>query len=134
MFSVAGLPGPPFSDLDTVLVNFAGARHLIESLVPQMPEGSAAAGVSSNAGLGWEPVIADLLPIVQTPDFAAVKKFLEENPDRYQGNGYACSKQLVTHGSRGVPRVVAPARHPAQQLEPGPDPDRDDAAVRGRVR
>src|SRR5438046_1501885 len=33
VFSVAGLPGAPFSDLDTVLVNFVGARHLIESLV-----------------------------------------------------------------------------------------------------
>lgn len=95
VFSVAGLPGPPFSDLDTVLVNFAGARHLVEALVPQMPEGSAVACVSSNAGLGWEPVIADLLPIVQTADFAAAKAFLEDNPERYKGNGYAFSKQLI---------------------------------------
>jgi hypothetical protein len=26
-FSVAGLPGPPFSDLETMIVNFIGARH-----------------------------------------------------------------------------------------------------------
>ena len=78
-----------------MLVNFVGARHLIESLVPQMPEGSAAACVSSNAGLGWEPVINDLLPIVQTPDFAAAKAFFEANPERIKGNGYAFSKQLV---------------------------------------
>ena len=37
VFSVAGLPGPPFSDLDTVMVNFVGPRHLIESLAPKMP-------------------------------------------------------------------------------------------------
>src|SRR5438105_2608209 len=32
VFSVAGLPGAPFSDLDTMKVNFVGARHLDESL------------------------------------------------------------------------------------------------------
>src|SRR6187397_78628 len=34
LFSCAGLPGPPFSELDTMLVNFVGARHLAHSLVP----------------------------------------------------------------------------------------------------
>src|SRR5512140_1985635 len=41
VFNCAGLPGPPFSDLDVMLVNFVGGRYLIESLVPKMPEGSA---------------------------------------------------------------------------------------------
>src|SRR5207249_4783569 len=50
LFSVAGLPGPPFSDLDTVTVNFIGARHLIDSLVPKMQSGSAVVCVGSNAG------------------------------------------------------------------------------------
>jgi NAD(P)-dependent dehydrogenase (short-subunit alcohol dehydrogenase family) len=36
VFSVAGLPGAPFSDVDTMLVNFVGPRHLIESIVPTM--------------------------------------------------------------------------------------------------
>ena len=49
VFSCAGLPGPPFSDLDTVLVNFIGARHMIDSLVPKMPPGSGVATVSSAA-------------------------------------------------------------------------------------
>src|SRR5207244_2208724 len=49
VFSVAGLPGAPFSDLDTVTVNFIGARHLIEALVPKMRSGSAVACVASNA-------------------------------------------------------------------------------------
>src|SRR6185369_5768513 len=38
LFSCAGLPGPPFSELDTMIVNFVGARHLAEQLVPKMPE------------------------------------------------------------------------------------------------
>ena len=66
VFSVAGLPGPPFSDLDTMLVNFVGARHLIESLVPKMPEGAAIACVASNAGLGWEQEIDWWLPLISS--------------------------------------------------------------------
>src|SRR5205085_7350759 len=50
VFSCAGLPGPPFSELDTTLVNFVGARHLIEALVPKMPEGSSVGMIASAAG------------------------------------------------------------------------------------
>lgn len=85
VFSVAGLPGAPFSDLDTVLVNFVGARHLIDSLVPQMPSGSAAVCVASNAGFGWEQEIADLLPVVRIDGFDKLKAWCEENPDRLTG-------------------------------------------------
>src|SRR5947208_1436454 len=38
-FSCAGLPGPPFSELDTMKVNFVGARHLAQQLVPKMRPG-----------------------------------------------------------------------------------------------
>jgi len=94
VFSVAGLPGAPFSDLDTVLVNFVGARHLIESLVPNMPAGSAAACVASNAGLGWQQEITELLEIVTTDGFDEAKAFLEAHPERI-ATGYMPSKKLV---------------------------------------
>jgi NAD(P)-dependent dehydrogenase (short-subunit alcohol dehydrogenase family) len=94
VFSVAGLPGPPFSDLDTVIVNFIGARHLIESLVPQMPEGSSAVCVASNAGLGWQQDIERLLPLVSTPDFDSAVAWCESNADVI-ASGYAPSKKLV---------------------------------------
>ncbi|HZR12699.1 MAG TPA: coniferyl-alcohol dehydrogenase [Acidimicrobiia bacterium] len=94
VFSVAGLPGAPFSDLDTVLVNFVGARHLIESLVPVMPEGSAAACVASNAGLGWQQNLENLLPLVSTPDFESAKAYCEANPGKI-ATGYFPSKQLL---------------------------------------
>src|ERR1039458_108551 len=85
IFSVAGLPGPPFSDIDTVTVNFIGARHLIESLVPQMPEGSAVVCVASNASLGWQQEITDLLKVVTTPGFDEAKAWCEANPDKIVG-------------------------------------------------
>jgi NAD(P)-dependent dehydrogenase (short-subunit alcohol dehydrogenase family) len=94
IFSVAGLPGPPFSDLDTVLVNFVGARHLIESLVPKMPKGAAAVCVASNAGLGWQQELADLLPLVTTAGFDEAKAWCEANPEKI-ATGYSPSKKLL---------------------------------------
>src|SRR5215471_1691778 len=32
LFSCAGLPGPPFAEIDVVKVNFVGARHLAEAM------------------------------------------------------------------------------------------------------
>ena len=93
-FSVAGLPGPPFSDLDTMIVNFVGARHLIESLLPKMPAGAAIACVASNAGLGWEQRIADWLPLISSADFDDTKTWCEENAQLIL-SGYAPSKQAL---------------------------------------
>jgi NAD(P)-dependent dehydrogenase (short-subunit alcohol dehydrogenase family) len=93
VFSVAGLPGAPFSDLDTMLVNVFGARHLIESLVPSMPAGGSIVCVASNAGLGWEQKLDVLLPPVQTEGFAAGKAWCEENPRAILG-GYGPSKEM----------------------------------------
>ncbi len=96
LFSVAGLPGPPFSDLDTVTVNFIGARLLIESLASTMPEGSAIAAVASNAGLGWQNEYASLLPLVETPGFDEAIAWIEANPEPMAANmGYLYSKKLM---------------------------------------
>ena len=94
VFSIAGLPGPPFSDLDTMTVNFLGARHLIESLVPTMAAGGAAVCVASNAGLGWQQEIDFWMPLLQTPDFASGLAWCEDQPDLI-ATGYAPSKKVV---------------------------------------
>jgi NAD(P)-dependent dehydrogenase (short-subunit alcohol dehydrogenase family) len=94
VFSVAGLPGPPFSDLETMTVNFLGARHLIESLVPTMAPGAAAACVASNAGLGWQQEIEAWMPLVKTPDFASGLAWCEDNPTLIDG-GYVPSKKVL---------------------------------------
>lgn len=94
LFSVAGLPGAPFSDLDTVTVNFIGARHLIESLLPEMGRGSSIVCVASNAGLGWQQDIEALLPLVSTPDFDSAVAYCEEHPELI-ATGYLPSKKLL---------------------------------------
>ncbi len=95
VFSCAGLPGPPFSDLDTVVVNFVGARHLIESLVPIMPSGSGVVCVASAAAIGWQQAIPALRPLVESPSFDEGKAWLEAHPDAVGYSAYAFSKQVM---------------------------------------
>jgi len=94
VFSIAGLPGDPFSDLDTVTVNFIGARHLIESLIPRLSDGAAVVCVGSNAGMGWEQDTERFLPIVQTDGFDAALAWLAEHPDAIE-HGYVYSKKAI---------------------------------------
>lgn len=94
LFSVAGVPGPPFSDVDVLLVNFVGARHLVESLVPVMPRGSAVATVASIGGIGWQLQLEALMPLVQTEGFDAGKAWLEANPEAIATN-YVFSKLVM---------------------------------------
>jgi NAD(P)-dependent dehydrogenase (short-subunit alcohol dehydrogenase family) len=89
------LPGPPFSDLDTVLVNFIGARHLIESLVPNLPPGSGVVAVSSAAAVGWQQAVDSLKPLVETDGFEAGKAWMETHPDAVGYSAYAFTKQLM---------------------------------------
>ena len=96
LFSVAGLPGPPFSDLDTVLVNFVGCKQLIEALIPAMPRGSAIACVASTAGLGWQESIGELMPLVSARGFASGKAWCEANPKMLgAAGGYVLSKKAL---------------------------------------
>lgn len=96
LFSVAGLPGPPFSDIDVLTVNFVGARHLIESLVPAMVPGSAVACVASNAGLGWQNEYESLVPLVTSEGFDAALAWVDANPEPLAANmGYLYSKKAT---------------------------------------
>lgn len=94
-FNVAGLPGPPFSELDVVLVNFVGGRELIEQTLPKMPAGSAIAYVASAGGIGWQQNLETLKPLLETDGFVEARDWLDANPDAYTWSGYAFSKQVI---------------------------------------
>ena len=47
LFNCAGLPGPPFSDVDTMSVNFLAMRHVAEETAKLMTTGGAIASISS---------------------------------------------------------------------------------------
>jgi NAD(P)-dependent dehydrogenase (short-subunit alcohol dehydrogenase family) len=95
VFSCAGLPGPPFSDLDTVVVNFIGARCLIEALLPKIPDGGGVVTISSAAAVGWQQAVPMFRELIETPDFKTGKAWMESHPEAFGFSAYMFSKQVM---------------------------------------
>ena len=97
IFNCAGLPPAPGLDpLDVMLVNFVGARQLIESVVPNMADGGAIAYVASAGGLGWQQQLGVLMPLVQAKSFEEGRSWCQEHSDLIAGSGaYPVSKQVI---------------------------------------
>ena len=95
LFSCAGLPGPPFSEMETILVNFVGARHLAELLVPKMSKGSAISVISSSAAIGWQDHIKVITELLETPGFDGAVAWLHANEKKWSWSGYAYSKYII---------------------------------------
>jgi NAD(P)-dependent dehydrogenase (short-subunit alcohol dehydrogenase family) len=94
VFSCAGVAQNAWPDLDVMLVNFVGQRHLIESLVPTMPAGSAVATIASVGGLRWEQHLDVVMPLVTSDGFAAGRAWCEANADAVTGS-YRRSKEAM---------------------------------------
>lgn len=95
LFNCAGLPGGGgFPPLDTMKVNFIGTRHLTETVLPLMGEGSAIASIASTGGLGWSRRVPVHMGLLQTQGFAAAVEWAEANADQV-AEGYAFSKEAV---------------------------------------
>ena len=118
LFNCAGLPGPPFSALDTTLVNFVGLRHLTESLLPRIPTGGAVASITSVAGMGWRKNLEAVQELVATPDFDAGRAWLEANEDR--NNGYLFSKQCIIYYTLERAAALAEQQIRINCLSPAP--------------
>ena len=95
LLSCAGLPGPPFSQLDTMLVNFVGARHLVEQLLPKMADGSAIGVISSSAAIGWQQHLPTITELLESSGFDAAVAWLQANEDKWSWSGYAFSKYVI---------------------------------------
>jgi NAD(P)-dependent dehydrogenase (short-subunit alcohol dehydrogenase family) len=94
LFNCAGLPGTPFSDLDTMTVNFLAMRHLAELCADRMTDGGAVASISSTAGSGYLANLAKWMSLVTTPSFEAGHAWCEDNPDAI-ATGYSPSKEAI---------------------------------------
>ena len=119
LFNCAGLPGPPFSDVDTMLVNFAAPRHLAASCAPHMSAGGAIVSISSAAGSGYLMSMAKWMPLVQTADFAAAKAWCETHPDDILG-GYAPSKEALIVWTMHAAKDYADRGIRLNCISPGP--------------
>ena len=94
-FGCAGLPGPPFSGLDVMLVNFVGARHLVNLVLPKIPAGGAIAVVASNAAMGWQLELEQLMELVSTDGFDEGKQWCEANDEMGAVGAYPFSKKAI---------------------------------------
>jgi len=95
LLSCAGLPGPPDSQLDTMLVNFVGARQLVEQLVSKMADGSAIGIISSSAATGWQQHLAVLTELLETNGFDGALTWLQKNEELWSRSGYVWSKYAI---------------------------------------
>ncbi len=95
LLSCAGLPGPPFSQLDTMLVNFVGPRHLIQQLLPKMADGSAIGAISSSAAIGWQQHLPTISELLESSGFDEAVAWLQANEDKWSWSGYAFSKYVI---------------------------------------
>lgn len=118
LFNCAALPGPPFTNLDVTMVNFAGHRHLTESLLPQMKSGSAIASVASLGGMAWQKHLDDVNALLATPGFDEAHAWLEANPEA--NNGYAFSKQCIITYAKTRATELAKSNIRINCLNPGP--------------
>lgn len=92
LFNCVGVPGPPIVPaLDTMLINFAGVRHLTRLVTELMPRGGAVASIASAAAAGWQAHVDAFLPLVRTDSFACASNWCEDHPDLV-GAAYTPSK------------------------------------------
>ncbi|MFF1880604.1 SDR family oxidoreductase [Pseudarthrobacter sp. NPDC058196] len=125
LFNCVGVPGTRTSNLDTFLINFAGVRHLTESVVENMNDGGAIATIASVAGRGWEQNAALYNELLETPDFDSAAAWFVEHPEIVPTSGftatagYRVSKEAVTAWAvlRGPSLGARQIRHNA--LMPG---------------
>jgi NAD(P)-dependent dehydrogenase (short-subunit alcohol dehydrogenase family) len=93
LFNCAGIPGPPFSNLDTALVNFVGHRLLTETVLPRIQAGGAIASITSTGGLGWKKRLQSINELLATPGFDEARAWLEAHPR--VNDGYIFSKECL---------------------------------------
>ena len=119
-FGCAGLPGPPFSGLDVMLVNFVGARHLVNLVLPKIPAGGAIAVIASNAAMGWQLELEQLMALVTTDGFDEGKQWCEANSEMGAVGAYPFSKKAINAwvASRGATLISDGIR--LNCINPGP--------------
>jgi NAD(P)-dependent dehydrogenase (short-subunit alcohol dehydrogenase family) len=94
LFNCAGVPHPPFSAFDTVMINFVGLRHLTDALIPRIPSGGGIASISSTAGMAWKSNLELVRSFLALERFDAAQLWLEKTPD-LRADAYAFSKQCL---------------------------------------
>jgi len=94
LFNCAGVPHPPASALDTVMINFVGLRHLTDALIPRLREGGSIASIASTAGMAYKSNLDVVRTFLALESFEAGAAWLEGSPD-LKADPYGFSKQCI---------------------------------------
>ena len=94
LFNCAGVPHPPFSALDTVMINWVGARYLTDAMIPRICSGGGIASIASTAGMGWKNNLELVKEFLGVTGFAESHAWLEAHPD-LNVDPYGFSKQCM---------------------------------------
>ncbi|MEM8498596.1 MAG: SDR family oxidoreductase [Pseudomonadota bacterium] len=95
LFNCAGVPSPPFSARDTVLINFCGLRYLTDALVERIPEGGSILSIASTAGMAWKSKLDTVKEFLALDNsFASAEQWMDANPEGC-ADGYGFSKQCI---------------------------------------
>lgn len=95
LFNCAGVPSPPFSARDTVLINFSGLRYLTDALLERIPQGGAILSIASTAGMAWKSKLDTVKEFLALDNsFASAEQWMDANPEAC-ADGYGFSKQCI---------------------------------------
>jgi NAD(P)-dependent dehydrogenase (short-subunit alcohol dehydrogenase family) len=92
-FSCAGI-SHTFGPLKCMLVNYVGARQLIEETLPAISDGAGIAIIASQAGMMWQANLATNLELLAIEDPVAAGAWCEANPEKIK-DGYTVSKEML---------------------------------------
>ncbi|MDD5704121.1 MAG: coniferyl-alcohol dehydrogenase [Dehalococcoidales bacterium] len=118
LFNCAGLPGRPFPNFDTTLVNFIGHRHLTELLIPRIKPGGAIAIITSMAGRGWQSRFEIIKELLAITDWDQSYAWLEAHED--VNDGYKFSKECLIAYTKWRALELAERSIRINCINPGP--------------
>jgi NAD(P)-dependent dehydrogenase (short-subunit alcohol dehydrogenase family) len=120
LFNCAGVPSPPFSAQETVLINFVGLRYLTEALIPRIIEGGGIASIASTAGMGWKSNLAQVREFLGLDNsFESAVKWLLDSAEAVM-DGYGFSKQCIIVYTLSKAKVLADKNIRINCIAPSP--------------
>ncbi|CUU60969.1 NAD(P)-dependent dehydrogenase, short-chain alcohol dehydrogenase family [Parafrankia irregularis] len=94
LFNCAGVPHMIGGPLHCMLVNYIGTRFLTERLLASLADGAGIANVASNAGMGWQRRLPDILDLLAVNDPVQARAWCEQHMD-VVADGYSLSKETL---------------------------------------
>jgi NAD(P)-dependent dehydrogenase (short-subunit alcohol dehydrogenase family) len=92
-FSCAGVP-PVLGALRCMLINYIGARQLIDAVMPSIEDGGSIGIIASDAALGWQKNLALNLELMAIRDPVKARELCESRPEILR-DGYTSSKEML---------------------------------------